>query len=264
VERSTLKDFVNAVHDWMYEKEAQSATATILKAKLKEMKDIVTPVQNRQREASLRPKAVALLEKSLGETTMFLNLIKSATEEAEKARSSANEEASKPTTSAAAGSNADPLADLEEEFPSVSQEASPGATPKIADVFNQYTPEDLSEVQKFYDEAKAFLEERVKKQAKLAPTENPAFDASELDAKAQSLNDAVIRIMERRMTKFNGSGGGGSKSSSTKKEKTKTASKKGKKKNLSTTKEGETVTVEVPEDSGSGKEKAKTSTKDEL
>jgi hypoxia up-regulated 1 len=261
-ERSTLEKLVDAVSEWMYEKEGQSATAATLKAKLKEMKDIVTPVQKRQKEAGLRPNAVKALEESLEQTTTFLNLIKNAVEEAAKASAS-----SLSTTEAAAPSapvaGDDPLSDLEEDLPTASDDNTPpsaSTTPKLSDLFNAYTPADLDEVTKLYDEAKAFLEERVAKQAQLALTADPAFDASELEVKARKLNEDVLRIMERSMPKFNYGSGGGDSSKSSKAKTAKTKSSKKGKKTASTSAESESATTS----SGTGKEKTSAKKRDEL
>jgi hypoxia up-regulated 1 len=231
-ERSTLEKLVDAAGEWMYEKEAQTATGDLLKAKLKEMTDIVNPVNKRQKEWEARPAAIAAYEKVLEETTGFVGMIKNGIEKAKEAAESASsaaveaaEEASKSASSVAAkatgeSDSTDDLDDLDEEIPEEPPAAIP--TPNIADLFSGYKDDDLTEAQKLYEDAKAYLDENVAKQAKLAITENPAFDVAELDAKAKKLTDQVMRIVGRNVPKWTPPKSSSSKSKS----KSKTKSKK--------------------------------------
>ena len=248
-ERSTLEKLVDAASEWIYEKEGQVATAAVLKSKLKEMTDIVNPVNKRQKEAGLRPAAIEAFEKSLGETTTFIEIIKNGIEQAKASAASAAEEASKSASSVAEAvtgeASGDGLDDLEEDMPSSSEEPAASATPNLADLFSGYKDEDLVDVQRLYDDAKVFLDENVAKQAKLAVTENPAFDASELNAKAKKLTEDVMKIVGRNVPKLKPG------SSSSKKEKSKTKTSKKEKKSSSST-------------SSSASSSASSSVKDEL
>jgi hypoxia up-regulated 1 len=251
-ERTSLEKLVDAASEWMYEKEGQSATAAVLKAKLKEMTDIVNPVNRRQKEASLRPGAIKAFEKALEEATGFADFIKNGIAQAAASASSAAEEASKSASSVVSEvtseSSRDALDDLDEELPSQSKEPTPSATPNIADLFSQYKPEDLDDIQKLYDEAKEYLAGQVAKQAKLTPTDDPAFDSADLETKAKKLSTDVMKIIQRNMPKWDSNGGG---SKSSKKEKTKTTTSKKDKKSSSST-------------SSSASKSASASVKDEL
>ncbi|KIW05082.1 uncharacterized protein PV09_04230 [Verruconis gallopava] len=280
-ERKKLEKLVDSVSEWIYEKEGQSATAEVLKSKLKEMKDIVTPVQERQKEAESRPAAIKMLQKSLNETTTFIKLIRNALEQSASASSettaSESVQVTKSATDASESSTSrgaetitedtDPLAALEEDLPPVS-ESMPESTKKPANPFEMYTAQDLADVQNLYDNAKTFLEEKLAKQAELAITENPAFQASELENAAKKLNEEVVKIVERHMPKWS-SGSGGTKSKSkakTEKGKAKAKAEKKTKKDATASSyktQSETVTLEVSKDMPTDTAKS-TSTKDEL
>lgn len=222
--RQQLDKLRQETSEWMT--DTGSSTSEELKAKLKALRNIVSPVLKRKAEAQRRPEYVDLLHQALNQTKMLVGIIQNSIQEAARAESSssslleamrtASEASASASTSASSGmiedaqetktaTGVDPLAELEEpELPPVwtaTADASSTPTPEPEQYSSPYSADDLEELLSEYDSVAKWLEEKLKLQENLQEWEDPVFETGELERKAKGLNDAFMRIMRKGMTK---------------------------------------------------------------
>lgn len=250
--RKTLAEQLSKVSDWLYG-EGSDAKLQDFKDKLKELKSLVDPVLKRREEGSTREQAIETLRNSLNNASGILDMIKSSMQKAaEDAVSSVSSVATAVSESAssivAPSAGADDLED--EPYSSTSQGAtseSDYATPKPY----EYTQEDLSSIEKVYDTASSWLEQKLAAQEKLSPYEDPAVLVAEVEAKAKQVGAAVSDVIMKQIKV----------QQAPKPKKSKTTKKSKKSKASSTGTASETVANEPDTTSTAS---AKTSVKDEL
>ncbi|KAF2797160.1 actin-like ATPase domain-containing protein [Melanomma pulvis-pyrius CBS 109.77] len=202
--RAKLEEKLSAASDWIYS-EGPDAAEDVLRARLKELKDIVDPILNRRDEAAKRPDAIKAFQGAVDSLKSVIPMVKEQIEIVASASSKSAEEASKSSASPtpSPSSSADPLADLEDDdmLKASSTEASAEAAP--TEVPTIYTPEDLKLLEDTISKSTEWLAENQKKQEKLKETEDPAFTIKDLEAQTKQLNDAVMEMMMKKMTAFN-------------------------------------------------------------
>jgi hypoxia up-regulated 1 len=86
-----------------------------------------------------------------------------------------------------------------------------------------YTEEDLKELTDAYETVNTWLEAKLAEQEKLKPHEDPVFAAGELQKKATELNDALMKVFNRKMKPLKSSTTKSKAPKPTKKPKAKTA-----------------------------------------
>lgn len=249
--------------EWLYGDGAHAASE-VIQARLDELNALVDPIKARIREEADRPRLLQGLQDVIGQTQMMIDRMRdevanaavAASKSAEEAASAASEsiassvssqntETTVPAAESSAESSADPLDDLEEPAASSSTTSSrePSATPAVP----TYTEEDVTTLQTALDKIKNWLDERLEKQSKLSPADDPVLLTSELEEKARDLQAELMGLLRRKMAGFNDGRG-------KKKGGNKTGSKKGKgKKGKSTSASGEEEATPVekkPEESG--------------
>jgi hypoxia up-regulated 1 len=201
-ERASLEEKAKAASEWLYGDGAE-ATREELKAKLKEMRDIVAPIQKRKDEAAQRPAKITQMQESLNATEGFIKSVKDqikADEEAAASSSAATKSSSTTATTTAelSSSTADDFAGLEDEETATSSTTSS----KISEptpTGPQYTKEDLTEVITAYESIKTWFTTKLAEQEALPPTADPVLLASEIQAKSQELTSASMKIMMKAM-----------------------------------------------------------------
>lgn len=234
-ERSSLEEKARAASEWLYG-DGADASREELKSKLKEMKDIVGPIEKRKEEASQRPAKIQSMKDSLNSTLVFIDSMKSQIKAVEAISSSAAEESSSSTTTAEPSSTtSNEFEGLEDEETTSSTTTSSKAQYSIP-TMPQYTNEDLDEVLAIYDSISAWFVTKLAEQEALPPTADPVLLVAEIEAKSQELSTASMNVImkamklpERERAQWGDYGSGGSSSSSRRKSKTKTASSKSKK-----------------------------------
>ncbi|KAF2120156.1 heat shock protein 70-like protein-like protein, partial [Lophiotrema nucula] len=247
-DRSTLEKKLSATSDWIYS-DGPDASEEALKAKLKDLTDIVDPIKNRKEEAAKRPEAVKEFQEAIDGLKSVIPMVKENIAEAAKASKSA-EEASKSsasaTTSSSSSSSADPLADLEDDEllkSSESSESSAAPEPTVQPAV--YDEEDVALLEGMVANSTKWLEEKQAAQKKLKDSDDPAFTVKDLKQQKKALDDAVMKMMMKKMTAFN-------KPKSKPKPKTKSSkskkSKKSKKTSTSTSTTAEPTTTPLPND----------------
>ncbi|KAF2492366.1 actin-like ATPase domain-containing protein [Lophium mytilinum] len=200
-QKSSLEDKLSFTSDWIYG-DGRDATEEALKAKLKDLKDIVDPVQKRIDEARRRPDAIKSLEEALDQVKSFTGIIANDIKEGAAKASRAAEEASKAAASSTASAEepatTDPLDDLEEEdmLKSASSEAvKPSEVPEPP----VYSEDDLEVLTSVSESVQKWLDEKLAEQAKLSETQDAAFTIKELEEQSRKLNSALMEMVQRKM-----------------------------------------------------------------
>jgi len=235
-ERSSLAEKAKAASDWLYG-DGADASREELKSKLKEMKDIVGPIEKRKEEASQRPAKILSMKESLESTKAFIDSMKSQIKAAEEISSSVVSESSSATTAEPSSTTSNDFEGLEDEETSSSTTSTtssqaPSSTPSMP----QYKKEDLDEIVVIYESVNSWFVAKLAEQEALPPTADPVLLVEEMHAKSQELTTAsmnvimkAMKIPERDRAQWGDYGNGDSSSSSSKKSKTKTSSSKAKK-----------------------------------
>lgn len=204
--RSALEEKLSGASDWIYA-EGQDADTKTLKAKLKELEDIVKPILKRKTDASERPEAIKQFESNLADVKTAIDLVKVQLEEQKVALSKSAEAASKAsassTESPSASASADPLDDLEEDAHASASSSSSAAASEPTEVPIIYTEEDLVFIQQTHVNASKWLEEKQAAQKKLSPSDDAAVSVKDIQTEGEKLNAAVMQIMMKKARHFN-------------------------------------------------------------
>ncbi|KAH8195956.1 hypothetical protein TruAng_009876 [Truncatella angustata] len=219
-ERASLEQKASAVSDWLYE-DGSDAPRDELKARLKELKDIVTPIEKRIKENSERPELVKSLRGALDQTASFVDSIKQKIAEAEAfsatASSSTATEASGTITATPSASSADFDGLEDDDFTSSTTTATAledrGPVPPL------YTLNDLKEITEMSESTLKWLEEKLAEQAKLAENIDPVILVKDIMEKTKKLEKAGMDLAMKAVNNFDSKGK--KKSSSKKSTKTK-------------------------------------------
>ncbi|KAF2231403.1 putative Hsp70 family chaperone Lhs1/Orp150 [Viridothelium virens] len=211
-QRSTIEKLLSSTSEWLHD-EGSSATLEVLRQKLKDLENLVKPIQSRKDEVSKRPDQIKSLQDALEQTNTFIGAIRKQIDEASSAVSSAFESAasaSASSSSAAASASSssssatsttvDELADLEEPDTSSSSsttEETPQPT-KYTDI-SPYTEEDLTSLISTHTSIANWLKETLAKQDKLRPHEDPALRLKDIEAKSRELNQATMELLQRKI-----------------------------------------------------------------
>ncbi|KAL5328892.1 hypothetical protein ACEPPN_002401 [Leptodophora sp. 'Broadleaf-Isolate-01'] len=195
-ERASLEAKAKAASEWIYSGGAD-ASRDELKTKLKEMKDIVTPIEIRKSEVVARPAALKALQDALEQTQ---TVIKGISEQI--ANDTKNHEAFSASKSAAASAKvtpspvADDFADLEDEESS-STTSAPVEEETLAPP--TYKESDLTAEQELYDSIASWLAEKLPQQEKLKATDDPILLAKDMSDKAKILTDSHVQLIVKSM-----------------------------------------------------------------
>lgn len=228
-ERKSLEEKSSAASDWLYE-DGADATKDELKKKLKELQDIVTPIQNRVEEGTERPKLLTDLKDALSKTDEFVKSIKDKITEAEAWTSSQLASASTSSTSSSSTTTPAPSGDFDDLEDETTTASTKTKAAKMEDVLKErgpvpplYTIEDLKETEELYVKITAWLEEKEPEQEKLGATDDPVLTSKALREWREKLDKAGMDLAMRSVRNFDKKK---AKSSSSKTKKAKTSSAK--------------------------------------
>ncbi|EPE33285.1 Actin-like ATPase [Glarea lozoyensis ATCC 20868] len=226
-ERSSLEAKSAAASEWIYGDGAH-ANRDEFKAKLKEMKDIVEPIQLRKTEAVARPEQLKLLQESLNQTQSMIAGIKE-----QIANDTKNHEAF--TSSKLAASKATPLPSSStkeaDDFDGLEDEATASATvePEAEETMapSTYVEADIVRPQSLYDEITVWLTKKLSEQEKLSETADPVLLSKDLESRSKQLQEVQVELIMKSMQQpFKSSRPPKSKKPSPKPKKTKSAKTK--------------------------------------
>ncbi|MCJ1335657.1 lumenal Hsp70 protein [Bachmanniomyces sp. S44760] len=230
VARTEIEEKFKLASEWLYG-DGADATREILKARLKELRELVDPIQKRKDEASKRPEEIQSLREALNSTASLINMLKEQNEKASAAVAAAAAAASASSSSSSSSSSAstntspssssstnvipeddDDLADLDESPPDTTSSSS-STTPKSTETPNKipemptFSNADIASVQETHSSIQSWLEEKILEQEKLSPSDDPAFTGAELMKKSQELNSVFERLIRESMNMKRDKGG---------------------------------------------------------
>ncbi|KAI0013244.1 actin-like ATPase domain-containing protein [Xylariaceae sp. FL0662B] len=206
-ERSALEKKAGDIGEWLYE-AGTDAPREELKAKLKTLKDLVSPVEKRIDEAQKRPELVKSLRKSLDQTSTFIDTIKGKIAEAEAFKSSIS--ASVTSTSETSSTVTDAPSREANEFDGLEDEDTTTSTTTIAAPENRgqvpplYTLDDLTELTELSKSILEWLEGKIAEQEELPATADPVLLVKDITEKTKKLEKASIDLAMKSAKNFDG------------------------------------------------------------
>lgn len=189
-ERADLDAKSQATSEWLYG-EGADASRDELKSHLKELKDIVIPVEFRKNEAASRPEQISALESALAQTKSFMDTVKGQIEAEEAASSDSTASSSSTTTEEPPATNE--FDGLEDDESTTTTSTTKGRKPTPAPPM--YTMEDLKDITKLYDSVSEWFKTKKAEQDALAPTADPVLRGIDLAAKASQLQEASMQLI---------------------------------------------------------------------
>ena len=200
-QRSDIEKLLGNTSEWLHE-EGSTATLEVLRQKLKDLENLVKPIQSRKDEATKRPEQIKSLREALNSTQTFISAIRKQIDEASSAASSASESAasasSSSTSASTTSSSSDDLADLEEPDTSTTSTSEVPKPTKFSDL-SPYTEEDLTSLVGTHASIATWLEESQAKQDALPAHADPVFRAADLEAKSRELNQATLALLQKKI-----------------------------------------------------------------
>ncbi|MCJ1361931.1 lumenal Hsp70 protein [Acarospora aff. strigata] len=194
--RKEIEEQFRSTSEWLYGAGAD-ANRDELKARLKELRSLVDPVQKRKEEGIKRPEQIRLLKEALDQTKILIAAVKEQTAKAASASSSAVTSSSPEaqTTAAPSSSSVDDFAELEDEPSTTTTTTQPSKIPEMP----VYTVEDLEALTSTHESIQSWLNTKLAEQEKLAPHEEPAILSTDMEAKAKELNKLVMELLQKKM-----------------------------------------------------------------
>ncbi|RDL39405.1 Actin-like ATPase [Venustampulla echinocandica] len=198
-ERANLEAKSKAASEWIYS-GGVDASREELKAKLKEIKDITTPIEMRKEEAVTLPEKLKQLQQSLNQTQIMIAGITKQIANDTKAHEAFS--ASK-LSAASATVTVKPSAKVENDFDDLEDE--PATTtddeplPEETMAPPVYKTDDLIKPQKAHEVISKWLAEKLAKQDKLAITADPILLTKDVAAKVKELEDIQVDLIMKSM-----------------------------------------------------------------
>lgn len=196
-EKTKLELKSQDISEWIYS-GGTDASRELLKQKLKELKDIVTPIEFRKSEIVSRPEKISTLQSALDQTKQVILSITQQIAKDQERSSEMDTSDSVAQSTMVKPSSADENISPENKEPTTTESAQKeyqNLEPQL------YTEADLAAVQKIYDEYSKWLSEMLAKQEKLGVTDDPVLVSKDLEDKIKSLQEAQIQILLKNMRK---------------------------------------------------------------
>jgi hypoxia up-regulated 1 len=199
-ERSSLEAKSKSASEWIYG-DGATANRDELKAKLKEMRDIVEPIQLRKTEAVARPEQLKLLQEALNQTQTMIAGIKEQIVNDTKAHesfSASKSSASKATPVPTPSTKADDFDGLEDEATATAEDL-----PEPEETMNPptYSSADVIKPQNLFDEITAWLTAKLVEQEKLIETADPVLLSKDLESRSKLLQEVQVELIMKSMQK---------------------------------------------------------------
>ncbi|KAL6855083.1 lumenal Hsp70 protein [Amphichorda felina] len=201
-ERQKLAEKASEASEWLYD-DGADAPKDELKAKLKELQEMVSPIQKRKEEAEKRPELLSKLQKTLESTSAFVEGIKKQIDEYEAWHTSASaSEATSSTSEQAPEASASENDGLEDDTPA--EKTMEDVLEERGPVPPLYKREDLKELEEIAKSTQEWLEGIVPKQEALSATADPVLLAKDLNAKAQKIEMVGKDLALKGVKNFDG------------------------------------------------------------
>ncbi|KAI1646496.1 stress protein ORP150 [Daldinia loculata] len=204
-ERAELERKASEASEWLYD-DGADAPREAFKAKLKSLKDIVSPIEKRIEEAQKRPELVKSLRSTLDQTTTFIDTIKEKIAEADAYISSLSSSTTSTsettsTVTSAPSKDAGEFDGLEDEETTTSTTATAaaedrGPAPPV------YTFDDLKEITDLSKSVIDWLEEKIAEQERLPEAADPVLLAKDLIEKTKKLEKAGMDLAMKSVKSF--------------------------------------------------------------
>ena len=194
-QRAGIEEKFKAASDWLYG-DGTDATREQLKARLKELRDLVDPISKRKEEALRRPADVKSLRDLLEQTKGLIKMVKDQSEKAAAAASASSSAADAESSATTTSAVDDDFAGLD-DAPAGSPKASSSATtvPEVP----LYSSEDLADLSRTHEMVQKWLDDKLAEQEKLSPSEDPVILTSDLAARSKELNKVVMDVLQKKM-----------------------------------------------------------------
>ena len=203
-QRAEIEEKFKSASEWLYG-DGANANREVLKARLKELRDLVDPIQKRKDEVNRRPEEVRLLREALNQTKSLIDVVKEQSEKASMAAAAASASSSSFASSSAEEATATSSSTVDDDFAGLDDDPTttgePSASTQIPEMpqFPSYSEEDLASLTSAYDSVQTWLDEKLEQQEKLSPTDDPVVFSSELAAKAKELNKVIVELIQKKM-----------------------------------------------------------------
>ena len=191
-ERVVIEEKFKGASDWLYG-EGADATRDVLKARLKELRDLVDPIQKRKEEKIKIPDEFRRLYEAIQQMETMINIVKDSA--AQAAALSSSSESQSIATPSPSPSSVDDFAGLDDEPTTTSTSEAASNTP----FFPTYSQEDLEEMMALYNSTKAWFDLKTDQHDKLSPTDDLVVSSTEIAAKSNQLNKFVVDLVQKKM-----------------------------------------------------------------
>ncbi|KAJ1338053.1 hypoxia up-regulated 1 [Microdochium nivale] len=219
-ERTLLEKKAHDASEWLYDDGADASHDT-LRSRLKQLKDIVNPIEKRASEVADRPKLVKALQDTLGQTDSFIVNIKEKIAAAEEYASSASASVASSSTAESDSS----VTSAASESASSSEDDASSSTTAAAVVDDRgpvpplYTLDDLKDITELAETTAKWLKEKLAAQDKLPNTSDPVLLIKDIAERTKQLEKAGVDLAMKTVKNYEKKSK--KKSSSSKKPKTK-------------------------------------------
>lgn len=180
-DRLKFSRLLNEASEWLYG-NGFHADIKAVKERMKGLREIADPVDMRKEENSKRPEIVKILRDSIESTKQLYQILESQAN-VDGAIASAVEVEQELTSK----NKLDEL-EFENSHTSTSTAVAAKPTPK-------YSAEELATLSKTFHDAEAWLNTREAEQSKLAPYQEPVLRVADIQAKARSINGALMGFL---------------------------------------------------------------------
>ncbi|RYP07875.1 hypothetical protein DL764_002241 [Monosporascus ibericus] len=206
-DRELLEKKASDASEWLYG-DGADASRDELKNRLKELKDLVSPVEKRIEEAEKRPDLVKSLKQALEQSNVFIENIKQRIAEAEAFSSSASAGSSTSTSDASSTVTPAPSKDagdfdgLEDDDTTTSTASTTTAVEDRGPVPPLYTMDDLKEITDLSKSTLEWLEEKLAEQEKLPDTSDPVLLSKDIIDRTKKLEKAGMDLAMKTVKNF--------------------------------------------------------------
>lgn len=198
--RKELETQLSKVSDWLYG-DGTDAKLQEFKDRLKSLKALVDPVLRRKEEKSKREQAIESFQSAMSGAVSMLEAMKDniaqAAAEVSLSASSVASSIAESASSTASSVGADD--DLEDEPYSTVSSAGAEETESIKPTPYRFSTEELTSVEKAYNSAKSWFEEKLALQEKLTSFDDPALLVADLENKGKQLSNVVSEMIMKQI-----------------------------------------------------------------
>lgn len=182
-ERKVLSEKASEASEWIYDDGAE-APKDVLKARLKELQDLVTPIQKRKEEAEKRPEELTKLKQTLDQTFTFVDGMRKQIDDYEAWHASASASAAEAstTTEQAAEASKGEFDGLEDDA-ELTKRTMDDVLEERGPVPPLYKREDLAELEELAKATRDWLQEAEPKQDALPSTADPVLLVKDISAR---------------------------------------------------------------------------------